>query len=248
MELVSIITPAFNAREFIESAIESVKAQTVENWEMIIVDDCSQDDTFDFVTQLALHDSRIRVFSLSSNQGAAAARNLAIGKATGRFIAFLDSDDCWYPEKLETQLNYMQRTSASFVCSGYRVVNRDGAAIAEFMPPETATYHDLLRTCSVGCLTAIYDTEKFGKVLMPLIKRRQDYGLWLDLLRKGGECHGIQEILGEYRIGGSSLSNNKFKAAQYQWIVYREVEELSLIKSCYYFVNYCVNGLLKYRN
>jgi len=248
MALVSIVTPAFNASKSIAKTVASVQAQSYSDWEMIIVDDCSTDGTYQLALNLSQHDERIKVHQLKTNQGAAAARNLAIEQAKSRYIAFLDSDDRWLPKKLETQLGYMENNNAAFVCSGYDVVNVDGTKIAEFMPPKRASYYDLLRTCSVGCLTAMYDTQVFGKVMMPLIKRRQDYGLWLELLRKGGECHGIQEVLAQYSIGGGSLSQNKFKAARYQWYVYRQVEKLPLLRSCYYFVTYCVNGLLKYRN
>lgn len=248
MALVSIVTPVFNASKSLKKTVTSVREQTFSDWELLLVDDYSQDNSSEIARDFAKQDSRIKVFQQTENKGAAAARNLAIENASGRYIAFLDSDDSWLPEKLERQLDYMERNKVGFVCSGYSVVNVEGKKVAEFMPPKTANYYDLLRTCSVGCLTAMYDTHVFGKVFMPLIKRRQDYGLWLELLRNGGECHGLQEALAHYSVGGGSLSQNKFKAAKYQWTVYRDVEKLSLLPACYYFVTYCVNGLLKYRN
>jgi glycosyltransferase involved in cell wall biosynthesis len=245
---VSVIMPMYNSSNTIQRAASSVLQQDYQDLELLIIDDGSSDNSVTLANELCKKDKRVKVFQLEKNQGAAVARNKGIQNATGRYIAFLDSDDLWYSNKLSKQIDYINAHQIGFVCSAYHVVDANDKQVATFVPPDKASYRDLLRTCSVGCLTALYDTNVFGKTLMPVIKRRQDYALWLDLLRSGEFCYGIKEPLAAYKVGTASLSNNKFKAARYQWTVYREVEKLPLLNSCYYFVTYCVNGLLKYRN
>ena len=166
--------------------------------------------------------------------------------AEGRYIAFLDADDLWMPEKLEKQLKFIKDNDLAFTYSSYGLIDEDGNDLGSFMTKESISYDGMLKTCSVGCLTAIYDTKKLGKLYMPNILKRQDYGLWLKILKEVGESKGILEPLAIYRLVNNSVSSNKIKASLYQWKIYREVEKLSFIKSLYYFVHYAINGLVKY--
>jgi len=246
-DLVSIITPSYKSEKFISKTIESVLSQTYQNWEMIIVDDCSPDNSNEIIDEYCKKDSRIKLIKLEKNSGPAVARNRAIKEVKGRYIAFLDADDLWKPEKLEKQLLFMKENDLAFTYSSYDLIDKDSNEIGTVITKETITYEDMLKTCSIGCLTAIYDTEKLGKVYMPLIRKRQDYGLWLKILKKIGKTKGILEPLAIYRIRKDSVSSNKFKAAQYEWRIYREVEKLSFFKSIYYFIHYTYNGVIKYK-
>ena len=246
-QLVSIITPSYNSAKYIAQTIESVLAQTYTSWEMIIVDDCSKDNSIEIIEKYLKNDSRIKLHQLEKNSGAAVARNRAIEEAKGRYIAFLDADDLWKPEKLEKQLPFMHENDLAFSYSSYDLIDEDGNSLGTFSTKESLSYEGMLKTCSVGCLTAIYDTEKLGKVYMPLIRIQQDYGLWLKILKEIKTTKGILEPLGTYRILKNSVSSNKRKAAQHQWKIYREAEKLNLFHSVYYFVQYAYNGVIKYK-
>ena len=245
---VTIIMPSYDSEKFIIESVESVLAQTYSNWELIIVDDCSPDDSNRIITKYVDNDSRIKLIKLQKNSGPAVARNTAIEAASGRYIAFLDSDDVWLPNKLEKQIKFMQDNDLAFTYSSYKLVGEDNEDLGLFITKDKISYFDMLKTCSVGCLTAIYDTEKIGKQYMPLILKRQDYGLWLKILKLIGETKGILEPLATYRIRKNSVSSNKVKAAKYQWKIYREIEKLSFLKSLYYFAFYAYNGVTKYKN
>lgn len=246
--LVSIITPSYNSAKFIENTINSVLKQTYQNWEMIIVDDVSKDNTIDIIKEYVKKDNRIKLVQLTSNSGAAVARNTAIENAKGRFIAFLDSDDLWVAEKLEKQINFMLRNNYSFTYTNYNLIDEDNVKYGKtFKAKKEVTYHDLLKTCSIGCLTVIYDSAKLGKIYMPLIRKRQDYGLWLKILKIIPKAYCLEESLAIYRTHQNSISSNKKNAALYQWKIYREVEKLNILLSVYFFVHYAINGLIKYK-
>lgn len=244
MSLVSIITPNYNSARFIGETIESVLAQTYTNWELIIIDDNSTDNSLEVLEQYQDH-PKIRIISNSVNSGAAICRNQAIEIAKGRFIAFLDSDDVWYPEKLEKQINFMHNNQHVFTYTAYDKINEQGNEIGHIDIPLKLNYQDLLKTCSIGCLTAIYDTNKLGKVYMPDIRKRQDYGLWLKILKQEKFAYGINTSLAKYRVRNNSISSNKLKAAGYQWKIYRDVEDLSLIKSFILMIHYTFHGVIK---
>lgn len=242
--LVSIVTPIYDCEKFIALTIESIVDQTFQNWELIIVDDCSKDSSLNIVQSYADRDHRIRVLRLEKNSGAAVARNTAIEAARGRYIAFLDSDDTWLPYKLERQLSFMEKFSVAFCYSSYHKVNEKGDSLGIAEVPPKIDYYGLLKSPRIGCLTAIYDTRDLGKVYMPLIRKRQDFGLWLRIVKKVGFAYGIQEPLATYLVRSNSISANKSSAAKYTWRLYRDVEGLGLIKSLYYFCNYAFrNGL-----
>lgn len=245
---ISIITANFNSEKYIAQTIESVLAQKYTDWEMIIVDDNSTDKSMQIVDEYKKKDKRIHSIRLKSNQGPAVARNTGIEKAKGRYITFIDSDDLWEPNFLNLAIEKMINEDYSFVFASYYRKNEDlSEDLGTFIVPEKVAYYDLLKTCPISCLTAIYDTKEIGKFFMPEIIKRQDYGLWLRLLKEIDFAYGIRQPLATYRIRKGSVSSNKFKAAQYQWKIYRDVEKLGLLKSFYYFLHYAVNGILKYR-
>jgi len=243
--LVSIVTPSYNSAKYISQTIESVLNQTYQNWEMIIVDDLSSDNSIDIISKYL--GDRIKLIQLEKNSGSAVARNRAIEEAKGRYIAFLDADDIWLPNKLEKQIEFLDRYKLAFTYSSYYLIDEDGNDLGIFKTEESITYRSILKTNPIGCLTAIYDTEKLGKVFMPNIRKRQDYGTWLKILKKIETSQGILEPLAKYRILKNSLSSNKFKTAQYQWKIYREVEKLNIFQSIYYFLNYAYYGFQKYK-
>jgi len=242
--LISVITPAYNAEKFIQETIESVLAQVYTNWEMIIVDDCSTDKTVKYIKNYEKEDSRIKLFQLETNSGSAVARNTAMRHASGKYIAFLDSDDLWYPEKLRKQVVFMQEKDIAFSFTKYIRMEEDGTlrnAISR--APESVGYHDLMKHCVIGCLTVMIDKEKIGSLEMVDIRTRQDYVYWLTITKMGYRAYGFPEVLAKYRSVDNSISSNKLKAAKRQWYVYREIEKQNLLKSIYYFVHYAVIGL-----
>ena len=242
---VTIVVPSFNSSKTLSYTIGSIINQTFTDWEAIIVDDCSTDNSVEVIQSLIELDSRIRLIRLSKNSGAAVARNTAIEVAQGRYIAFLDSDDLWLPNKLEKQLEFMQANNHPFCFTAYDKIDENGQALGHIGVPDKVSYSDLLKTCSIGCLTAMYDTEYFGKVTMPLIRKRQDLGLWLKLLKKTKYAYGLNETLAQYRVRPDSISANKANAAKFTWRLYREVEGLNVFKASYYFSHYAVRGLLR---
>lgn len=244
-DLVSIITPVYNAEKYIEDTIKSVLNQSYMNWELILINDCSSDCSMNIIKKYNDRDSRIRVIELNKNSGPAVARNTGIECAHGRFIAFLDSDDIWMPNKLEVQLNFMKKNNIYFSFTEYLKINENGENRGIVKVPKNLTYTELLKSNIIGCLTVVYDTHGIGKVYMPDIRKRQDYGLWLKILREHTNAYGIQKCLAKYRVRKNSVSSNKIKAASYQWQVYRKIEQLNLFKSIYYFINYTYYGLKK---
>lgn len=245
--LVSVITPTYNSGQFISATIESVISQTYPCWEMVIADDCSNDGTVSIINSYMEKDSRIKLIQLPHNKGAAAARNASLRMANGKYVAFLDSDDQWLPEKLELQLNFMKEKDAAFSFTRYYLVNEAGEneGLGEEIP-ETTTYSQLIKSNVIGCLTVMLDTEKTGEVSMVNIRTRQDYVLWLELCKRGFTAFGIQEPLARYRIKEESISSNKIAMAKQNWKVYREIEKLNIIKSSWYFFNYVLIKSMKY--
>ncbi|AFJ01902.1 Putative N-acetylgalactosaminyl-diphosphoundecaprenol glucuronosyltransferase [Methylophaga frappieri] len=243
--LVSIITPLHNAEEYITQTIESVLGQTYSNWELIIVDDVSSDNSVVLVEKYVAQYARVKLIRLEQNSGAAVARNAAIKVAKGRYLAFLDSDDLWLPTKLEKQLAFMQETGHPFTYTAYEKINESGRLIGKVGVPVRVNYQQLLKTCYLGCLTVMLDRTYFDDISMPLIRRRQDFGLWLRLLKKVDFAYGIRDVLGQYRVHEKSISSNKFTTSAYTWQLYRQVEQLNLLKSLYYFGQYSIRGFLR---
>ncbi len=246
MPLVSIIMPTYNSFEFVLRSAYSVINQSYKSWELIIVDDCSTDGTLELLNKEFQGEEKVTIISNNENKGAAFSRNVAIKRAQGRFIAFLDSDDYWYANKLSIQIEYMLDRDIALSFSAYNVVDASNNMKRTVCVPNVVTYNDLLNTCVIGCLTAVYDTHVFGKSYMPDIRKRQDYALWLKLLRGGQKGYGINEPLACYCERLGSLSHNKFKVVKYNWYIYRDLEKLSLFHSIYRFLNYSIRGVLRH--
>ncbi len=246
--LVSIITPIFNSEKYLPLTINSVKKQTITNWELILIDDNSSDNSYKIAEEFAREDNRIKLIRNKQNLGPAITRNIGIKEAKGRYIAFLDSDDEWLPKKLEKQIKFLNSQDLAFTYSAYYIVEEGNESFVKiFFPDEEVTYEKALKGNPIGCSTAIYDTKILGKVYMPNILKRQDYGLWLEILKRVKKTKGILEPLAKYRRRKNSVSSNKIKAALYQWKIYRDIEKLPLHKSIYYFLHYSLNGLKKHK-
>ncbi len=246
IDLVSIITPTYNSAATIAATIASVLNQTYRNWELLIVDDGSSDNTMDIVKEYQKQDSRIVLFRLEHNSGAAVARNTAIRQAKGRYIAFLDSDDKWMEDKLTQQISFMKANKADLSFTAYEKVNENFEHIEYMGAFRQINYSQLLKFNVIGCLTAVYDTKYIGKVYMPEIRTRQDYGLWLDILKNNTVvAYGLNEVLATYSVRSDSISSNKKKAAFNTFKLYRDIEKLGNVKSAYYFCQYAVRGLIR---
>lgn len=246
-ELVSIIMPAYNCGDFIGTTLDSVINQSYKNWEVIVVDDCSNDNTADVVQEYIKKDNRIKYHKLEKNSGAAVARNKAVDLASGKYMAFLDSDDVWFAEKLTKQIGFMEENDYGFTCTSYTKIDERG----EYLNRTIATqpkrdYDGVLKTCP-GNSTVIYNAEKLGKFKIPDIKKRNDYVMWLQVIKKEKYLHGIEEPLGSHRIRTEGISSNKKSLVGYHWKVYREIEKLSLLKSSYLIVYWVVATVFKLR-
>lgn len=227
-ELVSIIMPAYNAATFIQETIQSVINQTYQNWELLIVDDASTDNTIDKIR--SLEDHRIKLIPLAKNSGAAIARNTAIAQAKGEYLAFLDSDDLWVPDKLERQLAFMKEHGYLFTCTEHGVLEENGEISKIKTVKLQASYMDILKN-NAGNSTIMYNCQVLGKYYSPDIKRRNDITMWLQVIKETPYLYGMQEPLTIYRKRGDSLSANKLTLIRYQWKLYREIEQLSVFTS-----------------
>lgn len=235
--LVSIVMPAYNAAAFISESIRSVLDQTYENWELLVIDDASQDETLDIVKEFIQTDSRIRLHPLPANQGAGFARNIGIKASEGAFICFLDADDLWEPEKLQVQLDFMEQHNAQVCYASYRLIDEEGRSLGKMIKAlEILPFSKLLKANYVGNLTGIYNVEKLGKIYCPLIRKRQDWGLWLLAVKKAGKAKGIEQPLARYRVRKHSISGNKWEMLGYNYKIYRKVLKFSSLKSGFWMV------------
>jgi teichuronic acid biosynthesis glycosyltransferase TuaG len=220
--LVSIITPTYNSEKYITQTIESVQNQTYSNWEMIVVDDASSDQTEAIVIQFATVDHRIKFYKLHKNTGAGVARNQALSMAAGRYIAFLDSDDLWKPEKLQKQLDFLTNQNAPFTFSFYECIDEAGKPLHKRIEaPLKLRYWQLFFCNFVGNLSGIYDTQVFGKIPISNLRKRQDWMVWLTILRKIKVAQPVPESLVFYRVRNDSISSSKLKLLQHNYNVYR---------------------------
>lgn len=234
--LVSIITPTYNCARFIGSTIESVLNQTYQDWELLITDDCSTDDTVDIVSHYVQSDSRIRLFKLDKNSGAGAARNNSIKEAKGKYLAFLDSDDRWLPTKLEKEISFMNEKHSSVVYSSYLTCEEDGKPKGIIVCRSHETAFSVRCDDRMGALTFMYDMEKLGKIYMPTIRRRQDWCYKMLVLNKARHAYGIKEPLAIYRLVGNSLSSHKINLIKYNIQSYRITLGWSWLRSILFFV------------
>ncbi|WP_431223033.1 glycosyltransferase family 2 protein [Serratia sp. L9] len=246
---VSIITPAYNSERFILEAYNSLLEQTHTNWEWLVTDDCSSDNTYKIINEIAKSDKRISLESNLKNSGAAIARNKSLSRASGNFIAFLDSDDKWFPTKLEKQLQFMNERNVNFCFTAYTLVDVQGQLkneCVDIKSPESVCYSDMLKKrATIGCSTVMLRRCAFEYIEMPDIRTGQDYVLWISLLKTGAEAVKLQEILTMYRIVPGSISRNKLKKALRQWEIYRKIERIGFFRSVWYFTNYGYRAVLR---
>ena len=221
--LVSVITPSYNCSKYIGKTIDAIMAQTYKNWELLITDDCSYDNSQDVIMQYVENDSRIKLFVLPQNSGAGAARNNSIKEAKGRYIAFCDSDDIWLPDKLEKQIGFMKEKDAVFVFGSYYECDEDMNRKGIVRVPEVLSFEEEKHVNQVGTVTVIYDTEKIGKQYMPLIRKSQDWALWLKVMKISKVGYGYQEPCADYRMRPNSNSSNKKKMIKFHAAVYEDV-------------------------
>ena len=245
--LISIITPVHNSAQYIETTLDTVLQQTYTHWEMILIDDCSEDASVAIVEKYVQSDTRFKLIRNLEKSGPGITRNKGISAAQGQFITFLDSDDLWFPNFLETSMNTCLNNNYEFVFASYERKDEDlNPLIKDFIVPEKVTYNDVLKSCPISCLTAFIDIRRIGKHYMPELKKRQDWGLWLAILKKIDFAYGIPEPMAIYRMRKNSVSRSKLKLIPYVWKVYRDVEKLSLIRSFYLLNLWSLNGFKKY--
>lgn len=245
--LVSVIMPSYNARPYLEKAIASVMAQTMPDWELIVIDDASVDGSFALAKQLQQKDSRIQVLRNEVNSGAARARNRGITLARGRYIAFLDSDDIWCPEKLERQLCALEAAKVRMCYCSYGIIDAfDNPVRADYIVPQRACFEDILKENYIQCSAMLICTEVVKKYMFNTEFFHEDYILGLDILRAGDTAVGCKEILLQWRYLEGSRSFNKRKAARNRWRVYRQYLQLPLFQTVSLFLHYAVAGVQKY--
>ena len=234
-DLVSIIMPSYNCAAYIEESIRCVQAQTYQNWELIIVDDCSTDDTINRISNLKDKDKRIFLYQNESNSGAAVSRNLALQKARGRWIAFLDSDDLWEPQKLEKQIAFMEKYNYAFSYTCYQEIDKQSQPTGvKVSGPKHITKWGMFKFCWVGCLTVMYDAKKIGLIQIANIKKHNDYAIWLKAIRKA-DCYLLDECLAKYRRGreGSVSTQGYITLIKWHYRLFHEAEGMNPVASLF---------------
>lgn len=247
--MVSIIVPVYHAANYIVKTMEMVRAQTFSDWELLLVDDASKDNSVKEIRDFLIKnpDSRIRLLQNKENQGAAFSRNQGLKEAKGRYIAFLDADDIWLPQKLEMQLAFMEEKEAGFVFSAYEFgdENAQGTGKIVHVPP-TLTYEEALSRTVIFTTTVLIDTKKIQKelIFMPQVPS-EDSATWWQILRNGHVAFGMDRVTAIYRRPAKSLSSNKLKAMKRIWYLYRRVEKVPLAKSCFLFIGWALRATLR---
>lgn len=244
--LVSVIMPCYNMERFIADTIQSVLRQTFTFWELCVVDDASTDGTAEIIKSLQNQDNKIRFTSKPKHSGIADTRNQCIRMAQGRFLAFLDSDDVWHPEKLEKQLQFMTERNIGFSYSSYDCIDEAGNPLNKIVKSAgNLNYEAYLRNTIIGCSTVVLDKTIVGEVFVPDFRTSEDAATWLNILKKGNLAYAIDQPLTSYRIRQHSASSNKLKASSDLWRVYRQNEKLPLFKALAYFSCYAFNAVKK---
>ena len=238
-ELVSIIVPVYNARKFIRETLDSVMAQTYPSWELLLIEDVSTDGTAAVIEEYVREkeEQRIRLIRQPENRGAARARNRGLEEAKGRYIAYLDADDLWEPEKLQHQLLFMEKNEAAFCFTGYEFADECGVGTGKVVRvPETLNYRQALGNTTIFTTTVMFDTEKIPKEMLEMpVMKSEDTALWWRILRNGYTAYGLDENLVRYRRPGKSLSSNKLEAIRRIWNLYRRAEGMSIPASVWHF-------------
>ncbi len=248
-KLISIVTPAFNCESVINDTYDALVKQTYLNWEWVVTEDFSTDNTYERLKSIASLDTRVRLFRNTENSGAAVSRNRSIIESRGDFLAFIDSDDLWLPTKLETQLRAMLDDDLDFSFTAYELVDESGVRLDKVVDGNQSrplSYNDMLKKkATLGCSTVMLRKAAFKTIEMPLIRTGQDYGLWLRLLKTGKVAYPISSPLTQYRLMPNSISRNKFKKARRQWQIYRKLEDLSILHAMYCFSFYAWRAVFR---
>jgi glycosyltransferase involved in cell wall biosynthesis len=236
-DVVSIIMPTYKCGRFIEKSIRSVQAQTYQNWELIVVDDCSEDGTIEIVHDIQKKDDRIRLFSNAQNSGAAVSRNVALREAKGRWIAFLDSDDLWEPTKLEKQIKFMEKNGYAFSYHEYKEIDEQDNELGVYVSgKEHVGKFDMFACCWPGCLSVMYDAEKVGLVQIEDIKKNNDTAMWLKVIRKSN-CYLLKECLGKYRRRTNSITPKPiWRRIWAHYPLFRVAEEMNPVQATFWVV------------
>lgn len=245
-DLVSIIMPSYNCGRFVEETIRSVQAQTYQNWEIIFVDDCSTDDTIRRVSAIRDKDKRIHLYQNVFNMGAAVSRNNALREAKGRWIAFLDSDDLWKPEKLEHQIRFMEENEYKFSCTERETIDEESKPLGMYLSgPEHITKKKMFQYCWPGCLTVMYDACVVGLIQIENLKKNNDYAMWLKVIRKT-DCYLLKENLASYRQRKGSISHDKLlKLIKSHYELFRKGEGMNPVSSAFYTLQNLLFGIIK---
>lgn len=243
-ELVSIIMPARNAALFLEIAVHSIQSQSFSSWELLIVNDASTDATLQIANNLHEQDRRIHVLDQKESRGIAKARNCALEKARGKYIAFLDSDDIWLPDKLERQISFMEMNNVVVSYSAYERIDEKGRKLGTVIPPDEIDYKKLLKSNFIANLTGVYNVEVLGKQFFSEVGH-EDYVAWLALVKKAKTAKLVDAVLGQYRVYSGSISSNKFKMLGWQWRVYRDSQSLGFFYSCWLMLCYAYYAINK---
>ena len=248
-EMVSVVVPVYHAEKYIEETMDCVRAQTYLNWEMLLVVDGPEDPTVEVIRKYLekTGENRIRLFIQDKNQGAALARNRGVAEAKGRYIAYLDADDLWMPDKLEKEVNFMKQKDAAFAFTGYEFADENGKGTGKVVKvPEKLTYKEALKNTTIFTTTVMFDTEKIDKAMLKMPNMRsEDTALWWRILREGYTAYGLNENLVLYRRLAVSLSSNKIVAIKRIWNLYRQAEKLSIPYSCYNFCFWAVRAVIR---
>ncbi|GHY39496.1 glycosyltransferase family 2 protein [Vibrio cholerae] len=247
-ELVSVIMPCFNSEAYLKDSINSVRMQIYSNWELIVIDNNSDDRSYEIAVNFSSIDNRIKVIKCVT-PGASFARNKGIAASQGKYLAFLDSDDVWFPSKLVKQISFMKSNNSFFSCSSYIKIDSFGRVVGKHLLQDRITRKDLLRTCNVGCLSVVVDVSKFKNHAIPTFPnvRKEDYAYWFKLMDSLDVeyIHVIPEPLCSYRLHGGGVSNSKLREMPKQWAIYRSFLKLSYMRTIYYMCTYILYGILK---
>ena len=245
MPEVSIITPCYNSAKFLEETIQSVLNQSFTDWEWLITDDYSSDESVEIITKI--NDPRVILTVSEKNGGAGHARNLSLEKATGKYITFLDADDYWEPKFLEEMVTFMKTEKAELAYSNYARCDENLVPkIADFKADKEVSFHNLLKTCRLSLLSSMYDSERVGKEYFPAGSKREDHVMWLNLLKKIPAGKPLDKTMAKYRMHASSISRKKTNIMKDQYLVYKDYMHFSTLKSWYYTANWALNGFMKY--
>lgn len=246
--VVSVVMPAYNTEKYIREAVSSIENQTLRDWELLVVDDCSTDHTYEILQKLAQEDARIKIIRNQTNCGAAMSRNIAFSQCSGKYVALLDSDDLWEPEKLEKQVICAEKTGADIIYCSYSIIDECGRKKPpDFIVPEHTDFNSMLKKSTISCSTALLKSKLVAQFQFPTHMYHEDLAYWLELLKNGANAAGVIEVLASYRITPGSRAFNKVQSAVNRWRIYTEYLGLPAVRSTCLLAQYIFLGLIKYR-